>query len=93
MLSSERARERVKLLEEKLSKLRAEKGQLLARASKAERRRETRQKIVIGGTVLAALGEGGVPPLQTAEDLQRWLDERLSRPQDRAVCALVKVAP
>jgi hypothetical protein len=93
MLQSEKARERVKLLEKRLSKLRAERGVLLARASKADRRRETRQKIVIGGTVLAALGDGGVPPLQTAVDLQQWLDERLTRPQDRAVCALVKVAP
>jgi hypothetical protein len=31
--------------------------------------------------------------LQNAEDLQRWLDERLSRPQDHAVCAPLKVAP
>jgi hypothetical protein len=92
MFQSEKARERVRLLEEKLARLRVERERLLARASHAERRRETRRKIVIGGTVLAALADGGVPPLQTAEDLQRWLDGRLSRPQDRAVCALAKGA-
>src|SRR5579862_4485187 len=56
MFQSDSARERAKLIDERLAKLRAQKDRLLSRASRAERRRDTRQKIVIGGTVLAALG-------------------------------------
>ena len=87
MWQSETARERAKLIDERLAKLRAQKDRLLSRASRAERRRDTRQKIVIGGTVLAALDAGGVPPLQSLADLQQWLDGRLTRPADRAVFA------
>jgi hypothetical protein len=49
------------MLDERLARLRAEKDRLLARAGKAERRRDTRRKIVLGGTVLAALEHEGVP--------------------------------
>lgn len=85
MSHSEKVRTRITMLDERLARLRAEKDRLLARAGKAERRRDTRRKIVIGGTVLAALEHEGVPPIRTETELRRWLDARLTRPNDRVV--------
>ena len=85
MIESEKVRVRITALDERLARLRVEKERLLARAGKAERRRDTRRKIVIGGTVLAALGHEGVPSIRTEADLRRWLDARLTRPNDRLV--------
>ncbi len=81
--SSEKVHARLQLLDERLARLRAERDRLVARASRAERKRDTRRKIVIGGTVLAALDHEGVPALRTRADLSRWLDSRLERPADR----------
>jgi hypothetical protein len=83
MAQSEKARERVAAIDERIARLRAERERLAARASKTARRLETRRKIVIGGTVLAAIEHEGVPALRTKADLSRWLDARLDRPQDR----------
>ena len=85
MAHTDEVRTRITMLDERLARLRAEKDRLLARAGKAERRRETRRKIVIGGTVLAALEHEGVPPMRTESELRRWLDARLTRPHDRVV--------
>jgi len=85
MPQSEKVRARLELLDERLARLRAEKERLLARAGKAERRRDARRKILIGGTVLAAIEHEGVPPIRTRTELVRWLDARLSRPHDRVV--------
>ena len=70
MARPDHVRARIHALEERLARLRAEKDRLLARASVAERKRQTRRKIVIGGTVLAALEHEGVPPLRTEADLR-----------------------
>ena len=88
MLSSEKVQGRVHLLEERLARLRAERDQLVARATKAERKRATRRKIVIGGTVLAALDHEGVPAMRTEAELRRWLETRLTRTHDRVVFGL-----
>lgn len=88
MSSSEKVRARIRLLDERLARLRSEKERLEARASHAERKRATRRKIVIGGTVLAALEHEGVPPMRTEAELRRWLETRLTRPHDRAVFGL-----
>jgi hypothetical protein len=85
MSQSEKVRARLRALDERLARLRREKERLEARASQAERRRATRRKIVLGGTVLAALDHEGVPPMRTEAELRRWLDARLTRPHDRAV--------
>lgn len=85
MSHTDKVRTRVQLIEEQLARLRAKKDRILARASKAERRRDTRQKIVIGGTVLAAIAHEGVPALRSRAELVRWLDGQLNRPHDREV--------
>ena len=78
-------RARLTSVNEILARLHAERNRLLARATQAERKRDTRKKILIGGAVLAALAHEGVPPMATLQALLAWLDPRLTRPHDRAV--------
>ena len=84
MQPSEKVRTRIHTLDERLARLRMAKNRLLARASHAERKRDTRRKILIGGAILAALEHEGVPPLRSVPELLAWLDRRLTRPHDRA---------
>ena len=85
MSQPERVQMRLRAIDERLSRLKAEKDRLLARATQVERRRQTRRKILIGGTVVAALEHEGVPALHSKAELLRWLEARLTRPHDRAV--------
>ena len=85
MAHPDHVRARIHALEERLARLRADKDRLLARTSVSDRKRATRRKIVIGGTVLAALEHEGVPQMRTEAELRRWLEARLTRPHDRAV--------
>jgi hypothetical protein len=85
MPNSEKVQARLTSIDERLARLRAERDRLIARASQAERRRDTRRKIVLGGSVLAAIEHEGVPALRTRAELLRWLDLQLQRPHDRAV--------
>lgn len=78
-------RTRIKSIDDRLARLRAQRSRLVARASVSDRKRDTRRKILIGGTVLAAVAHEGVPPLRNLEALTRWLDGHLTRPHDRAV--------
>jgi hypothetical protein len=78
-------RSRLRAVDERLARLREERGRLQARATQAERKRDTRQKILIGAAVLAAIEREGVPRLASRDELRRWLDRRLTRPHDRAV--------
>jgi hypothetical protein len=88
MSTSDKVRARLQLLDERLARLRADRDRLAARVSRTERKRETRRKIVLGGTILAAIDHEGVPAIRTRADLERWLDTELSRPQDRRVFGL-----
>src|SRR5437764_10054108 len=88
MAPSDKARARIELIDERLARLRAERERLLARTNRVERKRDTRRKIVLGGTVLAAVEHGGLPALRTHADLIRWLDQHLQREQDRRVFEL-----
>src|SRR5947209_12891755 len=88
MPQPERVLAQIQSLDERLARLRTEKNRLLARAGHAERKRDTRRKILIGGAVLAAIDHEGVPSMQSAAELRRWLDARLARPHDRAVFGL-----
>ena len=85
MSQSEKVRVRLEALDGRLARLRSERDRLAARASRSERKRDTRRKIVIGGTVLSAVEHEGVPAFQTRADLIRWLDAHLERPHDRSV--------
>jgi len=80
----EQVRARIGTVNEMLARLRAERSRLLARATQAERKRDTRRKILIGGAVLAAVQHEGVPMLRSHDALLAWLEARLTRPHDRA---------
>jgi hypothetical protein len=84
MSQPEKVQARLHAIDDRLSRLRAEKDRLIARANQTARRLETRRKIVIGGAVLAAIEHEGVPALRSTADLTRWLDTRLTRAHDRA---------
>jgi len=75
---------RIRLIDERLARLRQERCRLAARASQADRRCDTRQKILVGATVLAAVEHGGVPVLGSRAELERWLEPRLTRAYDCA---------
>ena len=81
----EHVKSRIESVNKSLARLRAERSRLLARATQTERRRDTRQKILIGASVLAAVLHEGVPPLHSSGELLAWLEPRLTRPHDRAV--------
>jgi len=93
MSLSEKVRVRLQLIDERLARLRSERDRLAARASQTERRRQTRRKIVIGGTVLTAVEHEGVPALRSHADLLKWLDIQLTRPHDREVFELAARRP
>ena len=84
MPQPEKVLARIQSLDERLARLRTEKNRLIARAGHAERKLDTRRKILIGGAVLAAIDHEGVPVMRSVSELLRWLDARLTRPHDRA---------
>lgn len=93
MPQSEKIQARLQSLDERLARLRMKKGRLIARAGHAERKRDTRRKILIGGAVLAAIEHEGVPILRSNAELLRWLDAQLTRPHDRDVFELAPAPP
>lgn len=88
MPQSEKIQTRIQSLDERLARLRVKKGRLLARDGHAERKRDTRRKILIGGAVLAAIEHEGVPALRSKAEFLRWLNAQLTRPHDRDVFEL-----
>jgi len=88
MPQDEKVHARMQSLDDRLARLRMEKNRLQARARHAERKRDTRRKILIGGAVLAAIDREGVPAMTGKSQLLRWLDGQLSRSHDRAVFGL-----
>ena len=85
MHDPQKVRARLHAVEQTLARLRAERNRLLARATQADRKRDTRKKILIGGAVLAAIAHEGVPAMRNREELIAWLDLHLRRTHDRAV--------
>lgn len=83
---------RIKTIDERLARLCAERLRLAERASLADRKRDTRRKILIGAAVLAALERDGVPHLTSAKELSGWMDAHLTRAHDRAVFDLPSTA-
>ena len=81
---------RIRAIDERLSRLRAERIRLEARLSQTERKQDTRRKILVGAAILAAVEHEGVPSLHTNPELLAWLEPRLTRPHDRAAFELPK---
>ena len=83
---------RIRSIDEKLARLRAERSRLAARVSHTERKRDTRRKILVGASILAAVEHDGIPAFRDTRELLEWLDTRLMRPHDRAVFDLARRA-
>lgn len=80
--------ERINSLEARLKNLKAEQQRIVARQRAVEikraRKEDTRRKILIGAIVMARIEQGRFPKA----DLRAWLDEVLTRPDDRALFEL-----
>lgn len=80
--------EQISTLQDRLQQLKLRQQRIEARqqAVKAERERkaETRRKILVGGIVLGRFREG----LLDAQQLREWLDQALTRADDRALFEL-----
>lgn len=92
MSNETKAHVRIRAIDERLARLRAERSRLAARVSHTERRRDTRRKILVGAAVLAAVEHNGIPAFRNRRELLEWLDTRLTRPHDRAVFDLARRA-
>ena len=81
---------RIRAIDDRLMRLRAERERLAARVSHAERKRDTRRKILVGASILVAVEHDGLPAFRNSRELMEWLDTRLTRPHDRAVFDLAR---
>jgi hypothetical protein len=75
--------DRIAALKAKQDQLAARLKPLEARAKLEDRKRDTRRKIIVGGTVLAAMEKDQAFAAGVAALLARWVE----RPNDRAVIA------
>jgi hypothetical protein len=80
--------ERIATLQERLQQLKAQQQRVAARQKSIEsqraRKADTRRKILVGSVVLARIEQGRLPKA----DLRAWLDEALTRADDRALFEL-----
>jgi hypothetical protein len=80
--------EQIANLEERLRQLKARQQKAVARQrafeSQRERKNDTRRKILIGAIVLARVKQGRL----SETELLAWMDEALTRADDRALFAL-----
>jgi hypothetical protein len=75
--------ERIAAIKAKQEQLAARLKPLAARAKLEDRKRDTRRKIIVGGTVLAAMERDQAFAAGVAALLARWVE----RPNDREVIA------
>jgi hypothetical protein len=80
--------DQISALQGRLSQLKLRQQRLDARKqaieAQRERKAETRRKILVGGIVLAKLRQGEID----GEQFRGWLDEALTRADDRALFGL-----
>ena len=77
--------DRIATLSGKLKQLRAQQQRIAARQksieSQRQRKADTRRKILVGAIVLARIEQGRL----SEAELRGWMDEALTRPEDRAL--------
>ena len=80
--------DRIATLETRLKQLRAQQHRAATRQKAAESKRnrqaDTRRKILVGAIVFARIEQGRLPETE----LRAWLDEALTRSDDRALFGL-----
>ena len=84
--------ERIATLQERLQQLKARQQRSAARQksidARRQRKEDTRRKILAGAIVLAKLDQGELDQTQ----FYRWLDEALTRSDDRALFDLTALS-
>ena len=87
-MSTLKRTDKIAQLEEKLRQLKERQQAVEARQRTLESRRkrkdDTRRKILVGAIVLAKVEQGELDSIQ----LQRWLDQSLTRSDDRGLFGL-----
>ena len=73
--------ERRRKLEEKQARIKAELQRMNAREQQAERKRDTRRKILLGARVLDRIARGELAEAEVKADMERFLE----RDRDRAL--------
>ena len=77
--------DQISILQERLKQLKLRQQRVDARKraieTMRERKAETRRQFVVGSVILAKVQEGAMDPMQ----LRDWLDETLTRQNDRAL--------
>lgn len=85
---SQKLIERISTLEQRLKQLKSQQQRLEQRQrtfeSRQARKKDTRRKILIGTLVLTRIQQGHL----SEAELRSWLDEALTRPEDRALFGL-----
>lgn len=85
--------EQISTLQERLKqlKLRQQRTEARRRAieTQRERKADTRRRFIVGGVVLERVRRLSIDPAQ----FRSWLDQDLSRPEDRALFELPPKAP
>jgi prefoldin subunit 5 len=80
--------QQIETLQEKLKQLKTRQQAIENRkkaiASKRERKADTRRKILVGAIVMAKIEQ----KVMDEKLLRKWLDEALTRPDDRALFGL-----
>jgi hypothetical protein len=80
--------DQISTLQERLKQLKLRQQRIDARKraieTMRERKAETRRQFVVGSVILAKVQEGAMDPMQ----LREWLDETLTRKDDRALFRL-----
>ena len=74
-----KAADRIRKLEEQRARINAEIQRVKGRAQQAERKRETRRKILVGAMVLGMVERGEWPEERLKAALERFLERELDR--------------
>ncbi len=81
--------EKLAAAEAKVRQVKVRQRQIEARkrslAAKNERGKDLRRKILVGAIVLERVAAGEIPK----DDLRRWIDPKITRPDDRALFDLL----
>ncbi len=78
--------EQIKKLEERKKKIEEQLARAKAREKEAERKKDTRRKILIGGVILKRVKAG----LVSEEELNQYLQNELTNEKDLALFGLSK---
>src|SRR6516225_8853526 len=90
---STKLEDRIRAQEQRLAELKARQARIEARrrtlASRRARQDDTRRKILVGAILLARVDQGRF----SETELRKWLDEALTRKDDRALFGRDAIEP